>query len=102
MTFDVLDILSIVFVLLPLFAWSVAVILWRAATGPVGHERALVAIRDAAISTIVALLGLNRLLGWHWPPDLLTVLFIGVLLAVCGYPLRWLVWYLRGDFEKPA
>lgn len=98
------DVLSVAVVWLTVAAWVAAVILHKAHTlrpNAVVDERSLVATRDAVVATLVALIGLRRLLGLEQviPGEVASVIFVAALLAICLYPVRLLLWYYRGDFD---
>lgn len=99
---DPYDSLAAVFVLLAVAAWAAALISTHAnrlRPNPVAGERAWVAQRDAFVATVVALLGLRRLLEVPVPAEAVTVGLVVALLAVCLYSVRFLVWYFRGEYE---
>lgn len=101
---DLYDSLALVTLFLPVAAWGSVVILWRAwrlRPSPVVYERLIVATRDAAVATLVAVLALRRLLRLEaaLPAETAAVLSVVALLAVCVYPIRLLWWYWRGDFD---
>lgn len=63
------------------------------------HERTIVAVRDAGVAAIVALLALRYLIGWDWPPGLTIALFYVALLMVSVPSTYWLWLYFFGHFE---
>jgi len=97
------DVLSLVFLALPVAAWAAAFLLWQAhRTVPEAHnlgERAVVAVRDALVATVGAVLGLNRLAELHLAPDVTLALLSVALLLVTAYPLAWLIQWARGRWD---
>lgn len=62
------------------------------------NERAFVAVTQGVSGIVLASLGVNRLLNYHWPVELVLVLlsFALVLQALPGFV--WVVLYLFGKF----
>jgi hypothetical protein len=95
--------LSAFFVALPIAAWSCAIVLW------LGHrhvpeaknlgERAIVAVRDAIVTTIGGILGLSRLADLHLDGAIAIGLLTGGLLLVAAYPLAWLIQWQQGRWD---
>jgi hypothetical protein len=97
------DVLGWAFVLLPIGAWLCAGLLyWAHRMEPLATnlgERSIVAIRDALVTTIGAVLGLNRVASLGFPTELAVGLLAVGLLLVAAYPLAWLTQFYRGRWD---
>jgi hypothetical protein len=99
--YDTLSVASLVLLALAWWAWWI----WHRAAvrrpNPIARERALVAGRDAVVASLVGAVGVRRLLDIQGvPSEVITLLLVTALLAICLYPIRLLVWYYRGEFER--
>ena len=97
------DLLSWVFVQLPIAAWAAALVLVRAhRLRPDAQnlgERSIVAVRDAIVATIGALLGLNRIVPLGWPSAVAVSLLGLALLLVTAYSIAWLIQWYQGRWD---
>lgn len=62
-------------------------------------ERALVAIRDWLVASLVAIVALNRIFEWHLPSLVVVLLLGGGMLLVSLPSAWWLYMYQRGAFR---
>jgi hypothetical protein len=98
-----IDVLACELVLLPVAAWAAAGLLFlahrRQPSARNLGERSLVAVRDAIVATLGAVLGLSRLLSLRLEGDT-AIGIIGVsLLLVTAYPIAWIVQFYRGRWD---
>jgi hypothetical protein len=88
----------IVIPVLPALASLVLLGHWRTDSVTL-HERAVIAVRDWLVASIVALLSLNALLEWGWPALVRAGGLYVALLAVSLPSAYWLWLYLWGRFR---
>jgi hypothetical protein len=62
------------------------------------NERAFVALTQAVSGVILALLGVNRLLGWHWSTEVALVMLSVALVTQALPGFVWVSLYLFGKF----
>jgi hypothetical protein len=98
----VLDVVSFLFVGLPIIDWTAVVVLVRACRRhPLVitlRERKLIAVAIAAVTTVFALLGLARLGHVTVPNDLAAVAIAVVIVGLSLVNLAFLIRYWRRAF----
>jgi len=107
----VLSVLILIFISIPVLRWHAAVVLFRARGYAIGHglnkgaitERLIVAFSGAIGSTLLGIVGLNRVLGFLFWPVTSPVGFLLLLLALILFAVPAVIWeymYLTGRLER--
>lgn len=103
-----LDFVSIALVVLPVLDWLAVALLWRARRRaaelkgyypPTLDERGVTATLIATGATIVAVLGINRVLHGPLPQDWAVFLLVVVVVIPSLANIQWMYKAIRGDFD---
>jgi hypothetical protein len=96
-----LDQLARFLIILPVGGWVATVLLWAGSLAEphllVLRERAVAAAVLSVCGTIIAVLGLDRLLSFGLPSLLVSLAIIGVFIALSIPSYIWLALYWLGD-----